>query len=92
VLRDIRFHILSRIIEDSKKRQLSELRRAQRRAAWSEFCVAVALSGDEDDYRGETLFLPPAELERALSGVPIGNDRALIGGRCEEADTCVLNP
>lgn len=78
VLRDIRFHILPRIIDDSKKQQLSEVRRAHRRTAWSEFCAAIALVGDEDDYRGETLILPRSELERALSSVPAGNDRALV--------------
>lgn len=78
VLRDIRFHILPRTITDSKKRKLSEQREALRLAAWREFCAAIALVGDENDYRGDTLILPRSELQRALSSVPAGNDRDLV--------------
>ncbi|OHV03431.1 hypothetical protein [Mycobacterium talmoniae] len=78
VLRDIRFHILARTIDDSKKRNLSEERRLQRRTAWREFRAAIAVVGDEDEDRGETLILPRSELDRALSSVPAGNDRDLV--------------
>jgi hypothetical protein len=78
VLRDIRFHILRRTITDSKKKELSAERREQRLAAWHEFCAAIALVGDDDEYRGETLILPRSELDRALAHVPAGNDRDLV--------------
>lgn len=78
VLRDIRFHILPRTITDSKRKDLSPERREQRLTAWREFCAAVSIVADEDEYRGETLILPRSELDRALAGVPAGNDRELV--------------
>jgi len=79
VLRDIRFHISPQVIVDSKRGNLSGLRSKQRERAWQEFCLAIALVGDDDDFRGETLILPASELERALKVVPAGNDRNLVG-------------
>ncbi|WP_255792038.1 type II toxin-antitoxin system VapC family toxin [Mycobacteroides abscessus] len=78
VLRDIRFHILPRTITDSKRKELSPERREQRLTAWREFCAAVRIVADEDEYRGETLILPRSELDRALAEVPAGNDRELV--------------
>jgi len=78
VLRDIRFHVLRRTVTDAKKQNLSPERRAQRLAAWHEFCRAIRLVADEDEYRGETLILPRSELDRALMSVPGGNDRELV--------------
>ncbi|WP_136628991.1 hypothetical protein [Mycobacteroides salmoniphilum] len=80
VLRDIRFHILPRTITDSKRKELSPERREQRLTAWREFCAAVRIVADEDEYRGETLILPRSALDRALAEVPAGNDRELVAG------------
>jgi hypothetical protein len=81
VLRDMRFHILPGVIDDSKRKPLLASRRRQRLNAWEEFCAALALVEDEDGY-GDAV--PPADLSRgelsiALSHVPAGNDRELVG-------------
>ncbi|GAA0993360.1 hypothetical protein GCM10009563_09150 [Subtercola frigoramans] len=78
VLRDIRFHILLGVIDDSKN-QLDPLRRRQRVHAWKEFCAALALVED-DGYGLPTpcADLGDLEIKDALSHVPAGNDRTLV--------------
>ena len=80
VLRDIRFHILPGVIDDSRRRPLAESRRKRRLHAWEEFCAALALVEDEDAYGVPVS--PPGihahEVDQALSRVPVGNDRALV--------------
>lgn len=81
VLRDIRFHILPRVIDDSEKKPLAPLRRQRRLHAWEEFCAALALVDDDEDGYGAPI--PPVgnsghEVDEALSHVPMGNDRALV--------------
>lgn len=81
ILRDMRFHILPGVIDDSKRKPLLASRRRQRLDAWEEFCAALALVEDEDGY-GD--LVPPAHLSQAklntaLSHVSAGNDRELVG-------------
>jgi hypothetical protein len=81
VLRDIRFHILPGVIDDSKKKPLAPSRRRRRLHAWEEFCAALALVEDDEDGYGTAI--PPVgssgrEIDEAVSHVPNGNDRALV--------------
>lgn len=81
VLRDIRFHILPGVIDDSKRKPLSPERRQRRLHAWEEFCAALSLVEDDEDGYGPPV--PPVDvsdrqLEDALLQVPAGNDRALV--------------
>lgn len=81
VLRDIRFHILPGVIDDSKKKPLPPAERQRRLRAWEQFCEALALVEDEEDGYGAPV--PPAgiadrELRDALAHVPAGNDQALV--------------
>ncbi len=85
VVRDIRFHILSGVLSDSKSKPLSEQRARQRINAWEEFCSAIALMGDGEDRAGvevtrSTPTRSDADVEfmDALSRVPAGNDRSLV--------------
>jgi hypothetical protein len=81
VLRDIRFHILTGVIDDSKRKPLASARRQRRLHAWEEFCAAIALVEDEEEGNGAPI---PAEgytlqeVDEALSNVPAGNDRTLV--------------
>lgn len=80
VLRDIRFHILFGVIDDSKK-QLAPRRRRQRVHAWKEFCAALALVEDADEGYGAPAPLAgllAGEINEALAHVPAGNDRTLV--------------
>lgn len=80
VLRDIRFHILPGVIDDSERKPLAQSRRKRRLHAWEEFCAALALVEDEEAY-GVPVATPGIhahEVDQALSRVPAGNDRALV--------------
>ncbi len=81
VLRDIRFHILPGVIDDSKRKPLAPARRQRRLRAWEEFCAALALVEDGED--GDDSPISPVgitdrQIDEALSHVPDGNDRALV--------------
>jgi hypothetical protein len=80
VLRDIRFHILPRVIDDSKRKPLAPSRRQKRLRAWEEFCAAIALVEGDDDQGARAPSLQPSEHEvaEALARVPKGNDRGLV--------------
>lgn len=82
VLRDIRFHILPGVIDDSKKKPLTQKRREQRVHAWKEFCAAITLVGDEGEdangLPGPPLGALSHSVDQSLSRVPGGNDRALV--------------
>lgn len=82
ILRDIRFHILPGVIDDSKRKPLAPSRRLRRLHAWEEFCAALALVEDEND-RERSVPAPARdlsgrEIDQALLHVPAGNDRALV--------------
>ncbi|PUB26815.1 hypothetical protein C8K30_10542 [Promicromonospora sp. AC04] len=81
VLRDIRFHILPGVIDDSKRKPLAQTRKQQRIHAWEEFCAAISLVEDAEDGHGEPVLpmgISDHDLDDALSAVPAGNDRALV--------------
>jgi len=80
VIRDIRFQILPRVIDDSRRKPLAESVRQRRVWAWREFCEALALSEDDGPQRTQRLrrSVDADEDIRALSSVPAGNDRALV--------------
>jgi hypothetical protein len=83
VLRDIRFHVLPRVLDDAKHK-LTVRHLTDRRRAFSEFASALRLLEpcDPDDLEGPTrsdLFgLPESELRRAAARAPAGHDRALV--------------
>lgn len=78
ILRDIRFHILTATLSDARQ-ALSPRRLEQRVEAFREFAGALSFVGDEYAEReAPPLLLPDAELQRALHGVPAGNDRRLV--------------
>jgi hypothetical protein len=86
VVRDIRFHVLPRVIFDAKK-QLSPERRAQRVNAIERFAAALQLVGTDPRARitrDGLLVLPESERIRALDRIPHLLDRNLI------ADTIAL--
>lgn len=80
VVRDIRFHLLPRTLDDAR-RSLSPQRQTARRRAFEEFTATLAHTGDDTRHPIEAgrLILPPGELDRALRDVPAGGDRALVG-------------
>jgi hypothetical protein len=82
VIRDIRFHVMPRVVTDGKT-HLSEAVVARRRRAFAEFGLALSRveSGDEVTdlpSRDGLLLLPERELHRAVEAVPSGADRALV--------------
>ena len=79
VMRDIRFQVLRRTLEDAKS-TLTARRRSQRQQAFVEFSSALALiEWDEDRSRElSPLILPETELTRALAQMPQGADRGLV--------------
>jgi hypothetical protein len=82
VLRDIRFTILPATITDAK-RKLTQERRASRLSAFREFVSALRLVSDDPPEldlpsREGLLVLPEGMLERAVSEIPPGFDRALV--------------
>ena len=82
VLRDIRFIVLPSTITDAK-RKLTQERRASRLNAFREFVSALQLVGDDPPEldlpsREGLLVLPERMLERAVSEIPPGFDRALV--------------
>lgn len=86
VIRDIRFHVLPRILVDAK-RKLSERRLAERLNALDQFAAALRLvaSGDQEldaPSRDGLLVLPKTELARALAHIPL-SDRALVADAVE---------
>jgi hypothetical protein len=81
VIRDLRFHILRRVLADAKRR-LSGQRLAERVNALEQFAAALRLVESGDAYidapsRDGLLILPRGELSRALERLP-SSDRALI--------------
>lgn len=84
VLRDIRFMVLPRSIQDAKV-ALSQDRRHNRQHAFREFVRAMQLVGDyggdaEVPSRDGLLVLPDSELERVKNRLPRGDDRELVVG------------
>lgn len=80
VVRDIRFRLLDRVLNDARS-ELCERRRRHRRVALEEFARALSLVDGFDDVEAGSrglLTLPASVLERALSTVPAGADRDLV--------------
>jgi hypothetical protein len=89
VIRDIRFHILPRVLTDAKRR-LSDERRRDREKALLEFAAALAVMDwydDDERVGGEGEDVRPSQteslfalhgLEKALLKVPEGADRDLV--------------
>ena len=85
VMRDIRFHVPRRVVDDAK-RELSAQNLANRQRALIEFAAALSLASDEelesDDRSGDAqLELPGIAdpiLERALAALPPGFDSVLV--------------
>jgi hypothetical protein len=82
VLRDIRFVILPATVTDAK-RKLSQERRVSRLNAFRGFTSALQLVSDDPPEldlpsRDGLLVLPERMLERAVSEIPPGFDRALV--------------
>ena len=78
ILRDIRFYVLRGTIVDAK-RALGARRLDQRVQAFREFAGALSfVESDDDEREPPPLLLSDAELQRALTSVPAGNDRGLV--------------
>lgn len=82
VIRDIRFHVLPRVVTDAK-RKLAERRLRDRINAWEQFAAALRLVGyGEPTFPGPSkdgvLWLPGDELAHALSRIAGQLDRALV--------------
>lgn len=81
ILRDIRFHVLPRVLSDAKRRLPSE-RLIERQRALEQFSSALGLveSGDPEldtPSRAGLLILPRDELDNALKQIPM-SDQALV--------------
>lgn len=79
VIRDIRFHLPARVLDDAKRR-LTEQRRWERLAAVDRFAQALAVIGHgyEEPEDDGLPWLPEAHLDFALSHISGDMDRALV--------------
>ena len=77
VLRDIRLYILEGSLGDAK-RKLDARRLGERLQAFREFAGALHTVEANNESEPPPLVLPDSELQRALKGVPAGNDRGLV--------------
>jgi hypothetical protein len=78
VMRDIRFQILQRTLDDAK-RVLADRHKHERVRALVEFTRALTLMESEDEGgRLPPLLLPTARVEELLLHVPAGGDRDLV--------------
>ena len=77
VLRDIRFYVLQGTLGDAK-RALDARRLGERLQALREFAGALNAVDPNDECEPLPLILPDSELQRALTSVPAGTDRALV--------------
>lgn len=78
VVRDIRFYLPHRTLQDARK-GLSDEQAADRGRAFDEFSAALGLvEWEEDDRELPPLILPERELTRALEQLPKGADRELV--------------
>lgn len=79
VFRDIRFHILRRVLRDAKG-ELAAERVEDRRRAFEEFEAALSLGEPDEEApsRDGLLILRDAEVQRALERLPAGTDRELV--------------
>jgi hypothetical protein len=86
LLREVRFKVFARSIDDAR-RALLEARRGERARAVGEFAAALTLSaygGDDEKFEPGTvgdalpLWLPSVERDLAVKAVPSGADRELV--------------
>lgn len=78
VMRDIRFYLPHRTLQDARK-GLSAQQAADRQRAFDEFSAALSLvEWEEDERELPPLILPERQLARALEQLPEGADRELV--------------
>jgi hypothetical protein len=89
-VRDVRFHLLPRILEDAK-RALSERNQANRVRALYEFANALTLATYYDDNPPQDAVASrsPSALARLLESLPSGADRLLVEDAVRRECACV---